>query len=290
MSFIRIIIFSILFMNIIQVSFSIVKFEYPTALSLFNGNIFVVEKKGIYVYDEQVKNIIYEYPFSENEQITDLESFSNVIVKYKNSYIICLINLKIYLFDYEGKFVLETNEKVINDKNISYLGLTPVNLNVDNTYFYVIEYFLHESGKYKLKLLYYKIDLSGKTNNYINFLCFDIFVSSFLKKKYNFKNQGLACEYMHEVNENKDNYLTCFFITDEDTQTLTHYFFDVSIDKLTKNEKYYYDYINDLNVVTKIQVVTNNERNKALVCLLFTNSNLNCYPFQYEDKHHKILL
>ena len=29
--------------------------------------------------------------------------------------------------------------------------------------------------------------------------------------------------------------------------------------------------------------MTNNERNKALVCLLFTNSNLNCYPFQYED-------
>ena len=283
MSFICIIIYIILFINIIKVSLSIVKFEYPTALSLFNGNIFVVEKKGIYVYDEQVKNIIYEYPFSENEQINDLESFSNVIVKYKNSYIICLINLKIYLFDYEGKFVLETNEKVINDKNISYLGLTPVNLNVDNTYFYVIEYFLHESGKYKLKLLYYQIDLSRKTNNYINFLCFDIFVSSFLKKKYNFKNQGLACEYMHEVNENKDNYLTCFFITDEDTQTLTHYFFDVSIDKLTKNEKYYYDYINNLNVVKKIQVVTNNERNKALVCLLFDNSNLNCYPFQYED-------
>ena len=90
---------------------------------------------------------------------------------------------------------------------------------------------------------------------------------------------------MHEVNENKDNYLTCFFITDEDTQTLTHYFFDVSIDKLTKNEDYYYDYINNLNVVKKIQVVTNNERNKALVCLLFDNSNLNCYPFQYEDGH-----
>ena len=62
-------------MNIIQVSFSIVKFEYPTAISLFNGNIFVVEKKGIYIYDEQVKNIKYQLPFSEDEQINDLESF-----------------------------------------------------------------------------------------------------------------------------------------------------------------------------------------------------------------------
>ena len=226
MGFISINIYIILFINIIQVSLAIVKFEYPTALSLFNGNIFVVEKKGIYVYDEQVKNIIYEYPFSENEQITDLESFSNVIVKYKNSYIICLINLKIYLFDYEGKMVFKTDEKVISDINISYLALTPVNLNVDNYYFYVIEYFLNESGKYKLKLLYYKIHIIGKTNNYITELMFDEFVySSVLGSSYDFKNQGLACEYMHEVSKNQDNYLTCFFITEEDDQTLTHYFF-----------------------------------------------------------------
>ena len=132
--FFSFIIFLILFMNIIQVSFSIVKFEYPTALSLFNGNIFVVEKKGIYIYDEQVKNIIYQLPFSEDEQINDLESFSNVIVKYKSNYIVCLINLKIYLFDYQGNFIIET-EKLVTDSNFSYLSLTPISLDIVNFFF-----------------------------------------------------------------------------------------------------------------------------------------------------------
>ena len=88
---------------------------------------------------------------------------------------------------------------------------------------------------------------------------------------------------MHEVSKNQDNYLTCFFITEEDDQTLTHYFFEVSTTELTKTEAYYYDYINDLNVVKKIQAITNNERNKALVCLSFENSELICYKFYYED-------
>ena len=90
--------------SIIEIIISRLDINYPSSLSLSNGNIFIVEKKGIFVYDGHLKNVIYNYIFEEGEQINNLDIFSNVIVKFKNNYIICLVNNKIFFSDYEGKF------------------------------------------------------------------------------------------------------------------------------------------------------------------------------------------
>ena len=87
-----------------------VDLSFPSSISLPNGNIFVVEKEGIFVYDEQLLNIIHNYPFeTENEKINDVNSLSNIIIKYQDNYIIGLINLKIYFFDFEGIKLLKTD-------------------------------------------------------------------------------------------------------------------------------------------------------------------------------------
>ena len=76
---------------------SLLDFNYPSAISLSNKNVFVVEKNGIFVYDEQLKNIIYSHPFQdENDKINDSDKLSKVVIKYKANYIICLINRKIF--------------------------------------------------------------------------------------------------------------------------------------------------------------------------------------------------
>ena len=95
-----------------------VDFNYPSAIGLPNGNIFLVEKKGIFVYDEQLINIIYNYTFEINEEINDVNKLSNVNIKFKNDHIICIINLKVYFFNDEGYKLLET-DKIITDENIS---------------------------------------------------------------------------------------------------------------------------------------------------------------------------
>ena len=47
---------------------SLLDFNYPSAISFPNKNVFIVEKDGIFVYDEQLKNIIYNHPFKyEND-------------------------------------------------------------------------------------------------------------------------------------------------------------------------------------------------------------------------------
>ena len=265
---------------------SLIELNFPSAISLLNGNIFVVEKKGIFVYDEQLKNIIYNYNFKEeSEQINSLSSLSAINIKLKNNYIICLINLKVYFFDYEGKLIKET-EKIITDENIYYPTLIPIPFSNDNFYYYIIGYLSYSNEKscYIFKLLYYKINLYDNTNNFISDLTLDIFTSSFWKDKYAFLNQGLSCDYMQDATNKGDNYLTCFFIVQESTKpALSHNFFDVTTSIISINNKYYYDYIKSLNEVRSIQSVVTNNRQNAFVCLLFTDKSLDCYKFHYED-------
>ena len=267
-----------LFLSIHQVIS--VDFTYPSAIGLPNGNIFIVEKKGIYVYDERLLNVIHSYPFETNEEINDVNSLSNIIIKFQRNYIICLINLKIYFFDSEGIKLLET-DKIITDEDFSYPLLTPIDLNEDNSYYYIIGYFLYKDNIYQIKLVYYKINLLNNENIYIDEIIKDKFTSSTWGNNRYFENKGLACEYMQHRG-NQDKFLVCFFIFNkDDTFSLSHYFFDVQTNSITISSKYNHGYVDDLNDIKQIKAITNYNIKNALICLLFTNGNLNCYNFYY---------
>ena len=257
-----------------------VDFTFPSSVSLLNGNIFVIEKNGIFVYNEQLTNIIYNYAFEENEKINNLNSLSNVIIRYKRNYILCLINSKIYFFDDKGENILITN-KLIMDENISYITLTLIGT-IGNFYYYSIEYLLSESSIYYIKIISYKIDLIEKTNNYIDNIVIDKFTSSFWGNQRYFANNGLGCEYMEPEDNDQKLHLTCFFlIKNGDSLTLTHYFFDIYSDSINKNEDYYYTYVENLYDIRQIQVMTNSQRKYSLICILFTDQNLECYKFKF---------
>ena len=91
---------------------------------------------------------------------------------------------------------------------------------------------------------------------------------------------GLSCEYMQSESNVLHNYLTCFFIINVDNSfTLGHYFFEVSRTSFKVSTNYYYAYIDYMDEVKQIKVITNNNCQKSLVCLLYANSNLKCYKF-----------
>ena len=267
----------ILFNEILSVDFT-----YPSSISLLNGNIFVIEKNGIFVYDEQLKNTIYSYTFEENDKINNLTSLSNVIIKYKRNYILCLINSKIYFFNDQGENILITDE-LITDENISHITITLIGI-IGNFYYYAIGYLLYESSIYYIKLISYKIDLIEKTNNYIDAILMYKFTSSFWGNEHYFANNGLGCEYMEPEDNDEKLHLTCFFMIKKgDSLTLTHYFFDIYSNSINKNEDYYYTYVENLYNIKQIQAMTNSQRKYTLVCLLFTDHNLECYKFKFSS-------
>ena len=195
--------------------YSLLDFTYPSAIGLMNQNVFIVEQNGVFVYDEELKNIIYSHTFEESEKITSLDSLSKVVIKYYSNFVICLIKEKIFLFDYEGKFLKKTNI-IIEDENYYYPSLNPIFLNDVENYYYVISYFIHENSAYKQKIFLYKINLTNKSNSLIGQITLDKMQSKALAglstDEYDFENKGLSCEYMQCENEDSYNFLVCFFI------------------------------------------------------------------------------
>ena len=88
--------FIVFIININEIC-STLLFTYPSAVTLTNGNILVIEKDGIYICDQTMENIISNiFTFTEEDKIKDEVSLSRVIMKDKNGYIICLVNFKLF--------------------------------------------------------------------------------------------------------------------------------------------------------------------------------------------------
>ena len=70
----------ILFLFLIQIcpTYSLLKFNYPTSVSLSTGSILVIEKNGIYICDSSLTSITKTvYNFKEEEKITNENNLSN---------------------------------------------------------------------------------------------------------------------------------------------------------------------------------------------------------------------
>ena len=259
---------------------SFISFPYPSAVSLLNSNFFIVEQKGIYIYDSEFKNIIYSFPFTEEEQINNLYQLSEVIIKIKNDYLICLINSKIYFFDELGTQLFFKSDNIFLDDEYYHPTLAPIFIK-DNNYYFVLGYFLSSN---KLKLILFSINLSTYSSQKVAENIDDDF-ESYFHYHYNFQNKGLSCEYMIDNNEYKYYFLICFFIIqDTDEDELTESFYEISESEIKPTFSYRTSYIESSSIKNAIQIKTFADRNQqnALVSLLFSTKAINYYKFRCE--------
>ena len=284
---IKILFISFLIIISIGDAISLLDFNYPSSIGLTNKNVFIVEKNGIYVYDEGLNNIIYSYPFQESEKIKDVNTLSKVIIKYEMNNIICLINEKIFFFDYEGKLLKKTGI-LISENPYYHPSLTHIPLGDTSSYFYVISYFINVNNAYKQRVLYYKIALSNKAISLLGNLTLDNFESKALAglstDTYNFKGMGLSCEYMQCENDDSYNFLVCFLTIEKNKATsLSLNYFKVTSDSIGKSKVFKAGYTDGIYNVQQIKSVAKNDRKSSLVCILFANSKLNCTKFHFID-------
>ena len=271
-------------------AYSLLDFNYPSAISFPNKNVFIVEKDGIFVYDEQLKNIIYSHPFKyENDKINDSIKYSKVVIKLKANYIICLINGKIFFFDKEGKELLLETETIISETTYYYPDLIPItSLDENNNYYYyVITYLISSGDSYTQKLIYCKINTYTKLNTIIQYLTVDeIEDDGFLMfdSTYEILNKGLSCQYMRSDNDDQiDNYLVCFFIVyGDDEFHLSNNYFEISTNSINLFTDINPAFLEDINDVVQIQSISKLDRKVSFVCLLFLNGNLECHQFHFD--------
>ena len=115
---------AIFILNIYQIG-SILQFKYPTAITLENGNIFVIEENGIHIIDKSFTEIIKTMiTFDDEDKISTPDKLS-IVSLIKRSYIIMsFINYKIYFFDTDGTYLNNTS-RLITDCNPKYVSLAP---------------------------------------------------------------------------------------------------------------------------------------------------------------------
>ena len=273
--------FILFLINIIKI-YNILKFTYPSSISLSNGNILVIEKNGIYICDSSFKRIVNTiYEFKEEEKIQNINTLSNIIIKDKNNYIACLVNFKLYLFTRVGELLKSTN-RLITEDNPMYVTLAPIFVK-SNNYYCVVGYF---DSNTQLQLIYFKINLLSEHNfSQIASNTYPKFKGAFLSwSTYSYKYKGLSCEYMIDDYTHEYNYLVCFLLVEDSGDKIVQDFYEITESKLSDYHKYYYTEIK-MNNIKLIKSITIKDINKALIFYFIENGDMydiKIYSFYYE--------
>ena len=274
--------------------FKIIKSElslvYPHGVNLYSGDILIIHKFGITVYDSNLTNIKEKIvEFGENELIETEEDLSKITVESFNRYIFSIIKDKLYIFnELNGELFYQNNNIINQPQNVEYYTLKPVNITNNIKYTYVIGYLSNNL----LKLFYYEFDSNSKSNQLI----------SSLQNVYPYVNnemiisRGLSCVYMKNSYYNCTPYygnnpescnhycnatwgmnffpenLVCFYlIIYENKPTLISSFYTLNPGNIVKDEKYKLEGLaifNDTNLydVAYIKSSTDKDKLNSLIC------------------------
>ena len=255
--------FIITFILKIQKIYSTLSFIYPNAVTLINGNIFVIHKYGISICDYSFSTILKNVTtFSISEQISSEDDLSKVTIsQFSDGYIVSVIINKIYIFDSFGELKYNGNS-LINENDI-YFMVSPNNIS-GNNYNYLIGYIYQNS----IYISYYQYNSDSATNS--RSACG---VGLKDKNYYTILNNGLSCEYM--VKDSVD-VIVCFFFTS------SYYYGEalaisfLYIDRGSINHIYdtnYYPYFENIKC---IKSSISDDKSKALFCFFNTQGNTNC--------------
>ena len=271
--------FIAIFLYIITIISSF-EFTFPSAVRLNNGNIFVIEELGIYIYDSTLSTLIRTvYTFPEEDQIKTTEDLSRVVLKKKQKCILSLINYKIFFFNEEGKLLCRDKNKFITTETLDYYTLVPISLDLTINYCSYVIGFIDSS--FHLNLYLGKLYCNeGKVSHYVS-----NFASFKTQDGYNFpfQNKGLSCEKMIDYYYYYDYYLICFFVASKYFYSGFYSIKDTSIENVYKYDKYL---AWEENLKIKyIQSAKNYDEEFALVCYVQEDNEAYCNKFYiYKEK------
>ena len=256
------------FINFIQAF----EFKYPKALSLKDGNIFIIHSKGIDICDSLMATNSRIITFKA--EISESYLSKITLSKFQNEEFVIYINDTIYIFDEYGQKKAEGH---INFNYAEYFSLSAhkIKINNNNNYYYFLLGYINTYNKY-LNLYYYKIDSLNNAINIVDSLTIDPYALMDLDIPYN----GLSCEF---TLYNSNEYISCSF--------QNSYFFSLNSNKIrililsfTNDELYiedYKDFILDEIEYTRSTIKSIDE--KSFFCCLKTTGEAYCYIYDLYD-------
>ena len=266
----------------IPLSISTISFSYPKAVTLKNGNIFVIHQYGVSICNSSFSEIIKDvFTFSTDEQISNEDYLSKVtIAQFDDGFIIAAILYKIYIFNINGEFEFRENifDSIPSD---IYYNIAP-HKNVSYYYYYSLGY-VYENLLY---IYYYMFDSVYNENDLIDNKTemkdrFDgIKNGEYIYKDYYIQNKGLSCQFMeYESND----ILTCaYYITTNSNKYISFASFLLYNDTLDLDYSICHHY--RWEDIKCIKSAISNDKSKALFCLYKSTGVNQCIMFNINKK------
>jgi len=254
-------------------------FSFPKSITLENGNIFIIHKDGISIFDSSLnreKQIIKT--FGDGEKIDDTNKLSKVTIsRFSNGYIFCIIIKKIYVFNVKGQLLFEeTSNDIINLLTGTNFALLPLKIE-NNEYTYMIGF--SDGNKVNLFFFKYTDDEDQKKNELLKKrdpFAHDCLINGETLQYCGINNNGLTCELMphHEVDK-----IYCFFNINHNPQFVTLAIIDPdNYDIIEKGNPTF----NQFDVKGFYSVVSPDKK-KCLICMHFSKTSSNCTIFSVEN-------
>jgi len=239
--------------------------SFPLTFLMSNGDIFLMTRDKIQVYDQSLKELKSEHNFLSNQFIDYLtESALRNIAQFSDGYIIALVKNTFFIFSEKGEYIHETILE--NNANIYIESYSLNPYKYDSDYHYYIITFINFSS---IKIQYYKlrIDLETKENSENTLLKdfayrernsngdnLDLITNSLschLMKKDGFDDEILVCFY--EIIINKMLEASLFSISNDDIT-------EIELDKA-------FSYHEQTPSIIKSAISRN--KKKALICHIY---------------------
>ena len=253
------------------------KFAFPKSITLLNGNIFIIHKTGIQIYDSSLTNLTKTIrTFNSEEEISEIAKLGKVsITRFNqddNGLIICMIINKIYIFDYKGDELYVENDSEIIElfANVNYFDLTTIKRE-EEKYIYQVGFI----KSFKANLFYFEYDNEKKTNKKIGE------TEDFNYQNTNIINQGITCEIM--INSTNKENLVCFFNIQTSPQILSLATIDLNnyeVSSIGSNSV-------EANDIKGIKSVVSQNKKKALICLNFASAKSRCTIYSFNDSFYQ---
>ena len=276
-NYIKQIFFIIIFINLNQIVISeeglflkSLNLDYTHALSLINGNIFILHKDGVIVYNYNFTIILYSYNFDGNPIIPSEEenNFTSIIQCDDdiNQYVVAIIKYEIYIFSSRGQYLFKVQNNFFSDfiTNSIYTHYSFLYYKYSgNVYYFIITYVNNNS---KIKIIEFKINMNTKIFDIHNQKLYpvDDFTSDSIASQI-INSNNLACFYIKRVTEGwSSNRLILSLFNVENNFTMI-------------NETLSPIYLNEIHNNFLIKSVIN--KNKRIIIINYINPDLD--PYQY---------
>jgi len=266
-----------------------ISLAYPHGVNLNSGEILIIHKLGVAVYDSYLNNIKKEIiRFEEDERIETEEDLSKLTIESFKGYIFSIIKDKIYIFNELNGDLMYNSDKIINQtQDAEYYTLASVNITNNKIYSYVIGYV---DSNNLLNLFYYEFNIELKQNQLISFK------KAFKPEDiYLLNNRVLSCLYMTSIyyeNYYKVYYpktLVCFYsITSNNKQSLLSSFFMINKNGISKYDRYEVAIFSDTKIENITNIKSSTDKNKLYSIICFYDSNkdeANCAKFYVGYQH-----